>query len=113
MVRQSRNPGSLFWLHTLIGVPVGAFVIVWTIGAFVASDAVLLGALGLMLVGAAALVWRLPRLRAMGTAGRWAWTIVGVGIGVGATVAWAYAAFFVLVQIVCGDGEGCGFAGMN
>ncbi len=113
MAQTSRNPGSLFWLHTLIGVPFGAFGIVWTIGALMDSGAVLLGALSLLLVGAAAVIWRLPRVRNMARADRWFWTIVGPGIGAGAAMAWAYAAFFVVVQLVCGSGDGCGFSDLS
>jgi hypothetical protein len=113
MARKSQNPGSLFWLHTLIGVPVEAFAIVWTIGALVDSGAVLLGALSLLLVGVGAMNWRLPRVREMARADRWFWTIVGPGIGAGATMAWAYAAFFVVVQLACGSGDGCGFADLS
>jgi hypothetical protein len=58
MGHQSRNPGYLFWLHTLIGVPFGAFAIVWVAGFWMESGAALLGCFGLLLVGAAAVVWR-------------------------------------------------------
>jgi hypothetical protein len=112
MTPQSRNPGYLFWLHTLIGVPLGAFAMVWIVGGFADSAAALLGSVGLLLVGAAASVWRLPRIRDNNPAARLTWAIAGAGIGAGATVAWAAVAFVVILQITCGSG-GCGFTGMD
>jgi hypothetical protein len=107
MTRQNQNPGYLFWLHTLIGVPFGAFAITWAIGAFVGSDTVILGAWGLMLVGAAAVIWRLPRVREMARADRWFWAIVGPAIAAGASVAWVVVALAVTFQTTCGSG--CNF----
>jgi hypothetical protein len=112
MGHQNRNPGYLFWLHTLIGVPFGASAIVWVAGFRMESGAALLGCFGLLLFGAAAVVWRLPRIRDNDPAIRLTWAVFGAGIGAGATVAWAAVAFLVIFQITCGSG-GCDFAGMD
>jgi hypothetical protein len=97
---------------TLIGVPFGAFMAVWLVGALVDSDAVLLGMLGLVLVGAAVVVWHLPRIRDKQPAARLTWALVGAGIGAGTTVAWIAAAIFVMLQLICG-GSGCELMGAD
>jgi hypothetical protein len=106
MARQSWNPGYLFWLHTLIGVPVGAVAMVLSVASVAGSAAVVLGSVALLLVGATASAWRLPRIRDKDPAARLTWAIVGTGIGMGATAAWVAVAFMVTLHIVCGSG-GC------
>jgi DNA-directed RNA polymerase subunit H (RpoH/RPB5) len=112
MARQSWNPGHLFWLHTLIGVPIGAVAMAWSVASVAGSAAVVLGAVALLLFGATASAWRLPRIRDKDPAARLTWAIAGTGIGMGATVAWAAAAFVVILRITCGSG-GCDFTGMD
>ncbi len=112
MARQSWNPGYLFWLHTLIGVPFGAFAIVWVSGILVDSAAVLLASFALLLAAAAVVAWRLPRIRDKEPVARLGWAVAGAGIGAGATMAWAAAAFIVMLHIVCGGG-GCDFGGAD